>query len=142
MALGMNLARISPGVCLFFASSHLAGTGLFDYLDAGRWRAELDQVNRDVYYSERYARKAFAKAEGRDPQKTGLEPLDLNLLPDFNYKGIKLDQAIKSSLTDILILGLELVLMFMFCYLMFIRMANPKFWIYYDLFCIFTYYLP
>jgi ABC-type transport system involved in multi-copper enzyme maturation permease subunit len=124
MQLGIVLARVSPVASFVLAASNLFNTGLHDYRQAEEWKDELEITSKKVFDDEmNRRRKKFAHLEYRkqNEEVSKKQKFDLKLLPSRVYQGISLPGSLLLSLPDGIILLLENILLFLLCFIAFVK---------------------
>jgi ABC-type transport system involved in multi-copper enzyme maturation permease subunit len=111
--LAMNLSRISPASCMSVAAMNLAGTG---FMSQQQFSQVLDEYQRS--FAEYINRKGRRSSSLASSPTAGLDVSDL---PDLTYRPPPVERAVESALVDVFTLGVDLIVLFVAAYVMFLR---------------------
>ena len=123
LVLNQQISRLSPSASYVYASTHLAGAGVPDFL------AAIHEVDRyqDKYQLVREEQEAKRKEEEKEKRKklkkgeTLIDRYDPSLWPPFTPKEISLQAALNACWFDVVILIGGTVVLFLFGFIGFYR---------------------
>jgi hypothetical protein len=127
--IGVQLARVSPVSSFLLLSTTLARTGVFDYMKAADWKYNTVRRNKkhhnDEYYRrvDKYRDKYNVVEFGKMVWQTGEMP-DMTGLPSVNYQDVSLTQTMAFARTDLVLLILESLAIFMAAFYLFTRKSD------------------
>jgi hypothetical protein len=122
MLTGMQFARISPAACLLFALSNISGTGVFEFIKSRDWKDQLRLDNHLSQFAEMKRREKVMEQLTPEQRKQHRKfPYNPSIMPSRDFPGLSVPERFRHSLLDITVLALVTVLLFMVCFLIFIR---------------------
>ena len=119
-----RLARISPVASFLYGVSNLAGTGLYDFYRAHRWKHHLrdqTQWTQGGIWLDHHKYLAETGLSTDEAYKLRFPKMDLKKLPSRHYQAPPVSQGFKHSLPDFLVLCIESIVLFMVCFMVFIK---------------------
>lgn len=113
--LSKNLSRLSPSASFTYAVTALASTGTGLY---SSFRAAYKRFDDEFHDWAGQWYREFRKGDGKHPDKDWLHA---DALPSMKLVATPIDDAVSSTMTDIVLLLVFNVLLFMLSYLFFLR---------------------
>jgi hypothetical protein len=121
---GIRWSRLSPAALYLNITSNLAGTGFHDYWQTEDFKENLYLTYKDSFEKmnvEQVAKSYQQPHGGADGAAAPREKFDRSRLPSREYAALGTGTALRNSLTDILLLVLESVVLFITGFRLFIR---------------------
>jgi hypothetical protein len=121
----MNLSRISPTNDFLYIFTHLASTGFVDLIDFNEWKFNLSTNVFDGISRERIRRMKTINVNTNlaeaNRQIDSIGPLSPKDLPPRIYPRIDLGRSLAIVSKDFIILILESLIVYMVCFIAFVR---------------------
>jgi Arc/MetJ-type ribon-helix-helix transcriptional regulator len=125
LILNQQISRISPAASYVFASTHLAGTGVRDFLNVITEVDRFQQSYLSVQDEQEAKRREEEERRKKDkkakkPEKL-LDAYDPSLWPKFSPRDISLAQVLNRSWFDMVLLIGQAVILFLVAFVGFVR---------------------
>jgi ABC-type transport system involved in multi-copper enzyme maturation permease subunit len=126
LLLNQQLSRLSPSASFIFATTHLAGTGIRDFLqilsDVDRFQREYLEVKAEQDRKRREEDKRMREAGTyEEDQSKRVDRIDPSVWPPFEPTVIPVERIVNESWVDVVLLAGACVVLFLMGFVGFMR---------------------